>query len=284
MLLMIHTDWNMQTTFFQPFILHGTITQSVLVCRSSLLDHSNAETSSLSDNHVQRQSSLGRASQGSGEPGAGIQPTPSHQSPIPDNSRGEHSAPLSRGQEILDCLMSGLRLALQWHLQHRYPDVWVQVCAVLHRTGSLPYQTSWLQQMYLAAVRPRLCGTHVDSMLCEQEMAYMSDVPRLLERLLSWPHVLDLFTTVQADDERQIMQALQQLKLFSSDPEHGDLWRAAECGRVVLSSFSRPLSTGDTDQTLCSDDFPACHLLLRVLCLFNSCWVVRSLCCWWQWL
>ena len=79
-------------------------------------------------------------------------------------------------------------------------------------------------------------------------MAYISNVSRLLERLLSWPHVLDLFTTVQAEDERQIMQAIQQLQLFGSDPEHGDLWRAAECGRVVLSSFSRPLSTGDIDQ------------------------------------
>ncbi len=73
----------------------------------------------------------------------------------------------------------------------------------------------------------------------------MTSASRVLERLLGWPHVLDLFTTVQAEDERQIMQALQQLKLFSSDPEQEDLWRAVEAGRMVLSSFSRPLSTGD---------------------------------------
>ena len=81
--------------------------------------------------------------------------------------------------------------------------------------------------------------------LWEQEMGYMTSATRVLERLLGWPHVLDLFTTVQAEDERQIMQALQQLKLFSSDPEQEDLWRAVEAGRMVLSSFSRPLSTGD---------------------------------------
>lgn len=66
----------------------------------------------------------------------------------------------------------------------------------------------------------------------------------MLERMLSWSHVLDLFTTIQAEDEWQIMQALHSLKLFSNDPGRGDLWRAVESGRLVLSSFSRPLSTG----------------------------------------
>ncbi len=80
----------------------------------------------------------------------------------------------------------------------------------------------------------------------------MSSALAMLDRLLSWPHVLDIFTTIQAEDERQIMQALHQLKLFSSDPEHGDIWKAAESARTVLSSFSRPLSTGALDQCLLS--------------------------------
>jgi len=71
----------------------------------------------------------------------------------------------------------------------------------------------------------------------------------MLARMLSWPHVLDLFTTIQAEDERQIMQALHSLKLFSSDPGRGDSWKAVESGRLVLSSFSRPLSTGALQST-----------------------------------
>lgn len=112
--------------------LSSVIILFMLMCRSSLPDYSHAETPGLSDNHVQRQNSLRRRSQGTEESPMGSHPVPSHQDATPGASQGEHSAPLSRGSEILDCLMSGMRLALQWHLQHRYPDVCVQVCAMLH--------------------------------------------------------------------------------------------------------------------------------------------------------
>lgn len=113
-----------------------------------------------------------------------------------------------------------------------------------------------------------------------QEMEGVSSASAMLDKLLSWPHVLDIFTTIQAEDERQIMQALQQLKMFSSNPKQGDIWKAAESARTVLSSFSRPLSTGAMDQRLSSALLvPRCQLSVSTVLLTRvfDCFV--SLCC-----
>ncbi|BDA40864.1 hypothetical protein COCOBI_01-5180 [Coccomyxa sp. Obi] len=169
--------------------------------RSPHPDPMRAEFPVQSAHHMQSRGSHGSGSPASMEPGLRSQQDPSGQVAHPTAPTEEQSTLKPQGHEILDCVTSGMRLALQWHLQHRFPDVWVQ------------------------------------------EMEYMSSASAMLDRLLSWPHVLDIFTTIQAEDERQIMQALQQLKLFSSNPEQGDIWMAAESARTVLSSFSRPLST-----------------------------------------
>ncbi len=118
-------------------------------------EHFHAETSGLSDHHVQRQSSLGRGSGASGEPSASSQPPPPHQSAVPGPPGQEQGAAASRGEDILDCLMSGMRLALQWHLQHRYPNVWEQVCHMLN--GSFIINSGMCCLPYFESYMPVLC-------------------------------------------------------------------------------------------------------------------------------
>lgn len=95
-------------------------------CRSPQRDPVHAEFP-VQSTHMQSQGSYGSGSPANLEPGPHSQQDPSRQAAHPTVPTEEQGTLKPQGHEILDCVTSGMRLALQWHLQHRYPDVWVQV-------------------------------------------------------------------------------------------------------------------------------------------------------------
>lgn len=121
-------DCGNQVKVIEGHSRNSLLDQIVHVCRAPQLDPMRAEFPVQSAHHMQSQGSHGSGSLASVEPAPRNQQDTSRPAAHPTAPSEEQSTLKPQGHEILDCVTLGMRLALQWHLQHRYPDVWVQVC------------------------------------------------------------------------------------------------------------------------------------------------------------